>query len=61
MGLLLLAAKKVYGSISIGLTNLGNLSCDQLKLGGMAPIGGMFGGPLKRKPAMQVSAIRSWT
>lgn len=57
MGLLLLAAKKVYGSISIGLTNLGNLSCDQLKLGGTAPVGGMFGGPLKKKPAMQVSAI----
>lgn len=57
MGLLLQIAGKVYGSISIGVTNLGNLSCDALTLGDLAPTGGIFGGPLKKKPAMQISVI----
>lgn len=57
MGLLLLVAGKIYGSLSIGLTNLGNVSCDLLRLGDITPCGGVFGGPLKKKPAMQVSAI----
>lgn len=57
MGLLLQIAGKVYGSMSIGLTNLGNVSCDSLKLGELTPSGGIFGGPLKKKPAMQVSVI----
>lgn len=57
MGLLLQIAGKVYGSISIGLTNLGNLSCSALALDGLTPTGGIFGGPLKKKPAMQISAI----
>lgn len=56
MGLLLLVAKRIYGSFSIGLTNLGNISCELLRLGDIMPTGGMFGGPLKKKPAMQVSA-----
>lgn len=57
MGLLLLAAGRIYGNLSIGLTNLGNISGDLLKLGNIIPSSGMFGGPLKKKPAMQVSAI----
>lgn len=57
MGALLMVAGKVYGSMSIGLTNLGNLSCEALQLGDLVPVGGMFGGPLKKKPAMQVSVI----
>lgn len=57
MGLLLQIAGKVYGSISIGLTNLGNLDSGALALGGLAPTACVFGGPLKKKPAMQVSAI----
>lgn len=57
MGLLLLIAGKVYGSMSIGLTNLGNISCESIKLGELTPTGGLFGGPLKKKAAMQVSAI----
>lgn len=57
MGLLLQIAGKVYGSMSIGLTNLGNVSCDSLKLGDLTPSGGLFGGPLKKKPAMQISVI----
>lgn len=57
MGLLLQVAGKVYGSMSIGLTNLGNIACDSVMLGDLKPTGGIFGGPLKKKPAMQISAI----
>lgn len=57
MGLLLQIAGRVYGSMSIGLTNLGNVSSDSLALGELVPDRGVFGGPLKKKPAMQVSAI----
>ncbi|MBP3452291.1 MAG: hypothetical protein J6M20_01070 [Clostridia bacterium] len=46
----------IYGSFSLGLTNLGSIPCDDLALGGLAPVDGAFGGPLKKKPAMQVSA-----
>lgn len=56
MGLLMMVSNKIYGSMSIGLTNLGNIPCAPLALGGVAPDAGQFGGPLKRKPAMQVSA-----
>lgn len=54
--LLLEVMEKVYGSMSIGLTNLGNIPCDALTLDGIRPTGGMFAGPLKKKPAMQISA-----
>lgn len=54
--LLLEVMEKVYGSLSIGLTNLGNFSCEPLTMDGLYPSGGLFGGPLKKKPAMQVSA-----
>ena len=57
MWLLLMISGRVYGSMSIGLTNLGNVSCESLKLGELTPDGGLFGGPLKKKPAMQVSVI----
>ena len=57
MGLLLKSVGKVYGSFSIGLTNLGNVSCQSLALGKLAPTDVLFGGPLKKKPGMQVSAI----
>lgn len=55
--LLLLLTGKVYGKMSLGLTNLGNLSCADLALGSLIPTGGMFGGPVKKKPGMQISAI----
>lgn len=55
--LILKVAEKVYGSVSIGLTNLGNLSGEGLALDGIIPDEGMFGGPLKKKPGMQLSAI----
>lgn len=50
-------AEKAYGAIPVGLTNLGNLSCQPLALGDLVPTGGVFGGPLKKKPGMQVSII----
>lgn len=56
MWLLLLAAGKFYGSFSLGLTNLGNIDCSQLSMGDFVPTEGIFGGPLKKKPGMQISA-----
>ena len=47
-------ANIVYANMSLSLTNLGNISCDQLIMGGLKPVEGMFGGPLKRKPSVQV-------
>lgn len=55
--LMQMAVGKIYGSMSLGLTNLGNLKCADHALGGIVPNGGMFGGPLKKKPGMQVSVI----
>lgn len=57
MGVLSKIAGIVYGSFSIGVTNLGNLRGDFVKLGELIPDKVMFGGPLKKKPAMQVSII----
>lgn len=53
----MMAAEKVYGAMPVGLTNLGNMNCQSLALGGIVPSGGIFGGPLKKKPGMQVSII----
>ena len=57
IGVLLQLVGKVYGSFSIGLTNLGNIDCSLVKMGNIIPDGGAFGGPLKKKPGMQISAI----
>jgi len=57
MALLLKVAPVVYGKMSVGLTNLGNLPCAEFALGDLIPTGGIFGGPLKKKPGMQVSAM----
>jgi len=50
------AAKIIYGSFSLGITNLGNIDCKTLALGTCIPTEGIFGGPLKKKPGMQISA-----
>lgn len=55
--LLQLAVGKIYGKLSLGLTNLGNLNCADYALGSLVPNGGLFGGPLKKKPGMQISVI----
>ncbi|MCI8926658.1 MAG: hypothetical protein HFI96_02925 [Lachnospiraceae bacterium] len=46
----------LYSSLSIGLTNLGNVKGDELKIGELAAERMLFAGPLKKKPALQVSA-----
>lgn len=56
MGFLQRVVNRVYGSFSVGLTNLGMMDLARLRLDGLAPAGGYFGGPLKKKRAMQVSA-----
>ncbi len=53
---LLQAADLVYANLSLSLTNLGNIPCGPLALGGLVPTEGLFGGPLKRKPSVQVGA-----
>ena len=55
--LLLEIMGKVYGTAPVGVTNLGNLKCADFALGGIVPNGGIFGGPLKKKPGMQISII----
>ena len=54
--LLLQAADMVYSNLSLSLTNLGNIPCEPLTMGGLTPTRGLFGGPLKRKPSVQVGA-----
>jgi len=56
MWFLLLAADKLYSSLSLSITNLGNISCAPLEMNGLVPTRGIFGGPLKRKPSVQVGA-----
>ena len=56
MWLLLQAADMVYSNMSLSLTNLGNIPCQPLAMGGLTPTQGLFGGPLKRKPSVQVGA-----
>ena len=48
---------KAYGAMPVGLTNLGNVKCESLALGGIAPTEGVFGGPLKKKGGMQISVM----
>ena len=57
IGILLEIMGKVYGTAPVGVTNLGNLKCADFALGGIVPDGGVFGGPLKKKPGMQISVI----
>ncbi|MBR3949855.1 MAG: hypothetical protein IKJ84_04190 [Oscillospiraceae bacterium] len=53
----MMAAEKLYGAMPVGLTNLGNIRCDTLALGGLVPVEGVFGGPLKKKGGMQISIM----
>ena len=57
IGILLEIMGKVYGTAPVGVTNLGNLKCADFALDGIVPTGGIFGGPLKKKPGMQISVI----
>lgn len=55
LGLLLAAAGRLYGSMAMGLTNIGRLPGEELRLAGHEPSEGWFGGPIKKKPGMQIS------
>ena len=57
IGLLLTVMAKAYGAAPVGLTNLGNVKCETLALGGLIPTAGVFGGPLKKKGGMQISIM----
>lgn len=50
-------AKRLYRSMAVGLTNLGELPREEMRMGSALPTEGWFGGPLKQKPGMQVSAM----
>ena len=56
LGLLLAVIGRIYGSMAVGMTNIGSIDGHGLALGGMRPDQGWFGGPVKRKPGMQISA-----
>lgn len=55
MALLLAVSKRLYGSMSLGMTNVGTIDCSTLQLGGLLPTEGWFGVPVKRKPGVQIS------
>ena len=57
MGLLLKVVPVVYGNMSVGLTNMGNLKGQEFTLGQIEPVGGLMGGPCKNKPGVQVSVL----
>jgi len=57
IGILLEIMGKVYGTAPVGVTNLGNLKCADFALDGIVPNSGIFAGPLKKKPGMQISVI----
>lgn len=57
IGLLVELMGKIYGSAPVGITNLGNLRSVDFALDGVCPVDGLFAGPLKKKPGMQISVI----
>lgn len=50
------AVSRLYRSMSLGLTNIGSIDGAALALEGSRPCRGYFGGPIKRKPGVQISA-----
>lgn len=53
--LIVAAGKKLFRNMSISLTNLGNLKSSDLKLENIFPDKLIFAGPVKKKPALQLS------
>ena len=53
--LLMSAASRIYRSLSLGLTNIGMIDGHSLCMEGVNPVKGYFGGPIKRKPGVQIS------
>lgn len=48
---------KIYGSATMGLTNLGALQVDKFSVGDKKPYHAIFGAPLKQKPAFQLAVL----
>lgn len=48
---------RFYSKMPIGLTNLGNCHASDYVIDSLMPREMIFGGPLKRKPGMQISAV----
>lgn len=48
---------KVYGTATMGMTNLGALQADKYVVGGLKPQKAIFAAPLKQKPAFQLAII----
>ena len=57
VGLMLKFVGKLYEKVSLGLTNLGNIKCADYAMGELVPTGGFFGGPVKKKPGMQIAVM----
>lgn len=53
--LLLSVSSRIYRSLSLGLTNIGTIDGSTLCMEGSRPVKGCFGGPIKRKPGVQIS------
>ncbi len=50
-------AGKFYGQMPVGMTNMGNMKGEELTIDGLIPTEGLFGGPLTKKPGMQISVM----
>jgi len=57
MDLLLKAARCVYSSMGIGITNVGSMTGEELALQGLIPSACWFGGPVKQKPGLQICTV----
>lgn len=55
--MLLKAADMVYGSMALGVTNMGNLKGRDMAMGELVPEDALVGGPRKKKPGVQVSVL----
>lgn len=57
LGWLMKAVDHVYGSMAMGMTDLGQLDAAELTMDGAAPESGWFGGPVTKKPGIQISVV----
>ena len=57
LGFLMRVASRLYSSMSVGLTNLGRIDRDTLRMGDAVPTECWFGGPVKQKPGVQISVV----
>ncbi len=53
--LIIYFGEKIYSNMSIGMTNLGNIKSENIKIENFSADKLIFAGPLKKKPALQLS------